>query len=148
MPGKTFLFLLFTCLICQAGLAQAKRIDTVSSANDKLLAIDISLDYDNVLDELGNFLDSLTAPRSNFLLNVSASNEYFTYKTSTVDKIDIKKKLIVSPSVGYYHKSGPGISFSANGVVSGGGQGLNLFQYVVTPSFDFIQNRKWTAGIS
>src|SRR5689334_4503049 len=107
MPGKKCLGLLFALLFAQAVLCQvtSPRTDTIPSATDKTLATDVSLDYDDELSQFGIFLDSLLAPRSNLLVNVSASNGYFNFRSNTPDKIDLKNKLIVSPTIGYFHKS-------------------------------------------
>jgi hypothetical protein len=51
-----------------------------------------------------------------------------------------------SPSVGYYHKTGIGITLS--GDITDDGKSQNLYQYAITPSFDFIQHPGWIGGVS
>jgi len=99
-----------------------------------------------MMSDLGNFLDSLLSPRSYFLVSASASRGYFNFKNNAGTKIETKAQLILSPVIGYYHKSGPGLTIASNGTNTG--QGFSLYQYLITPSFDFIQSRKWVGGIS
>ena len=63
MLPKTYLICFIAILFSQSGLCQATRTDTVPSANDETLAIDLSLDYDEVLDELGNFWERILCIR-------------------------------------------------------------------------------------
>src|SRR5690348_14334231 len=146
MPGKSLLVIIAAILLGQISFCQVQKTDSVHTSADKSLSTDLSLDYDDVLNDLSLFLDSLYAPRSNFLVDISAWKQSYIYKNSTENKIDLQKKWTISPLVGYYHKSGVGLSLSGNGVNSG--SGFNLYQYAITPSFDLIKNRKWTAGIS
>jgi hypothetical protein len=129
-----------------AGFGQTNPADSIPSPGIEGLAVDTSLDYDEMLDEFADFLDSLLSPRSYFLVSASASSGYFNYKSNNADRIDSKKKFIFSPMVGYYHKSGPGITVSGNGANTG--EGFTFYQYLVTPSFDLIQSRKWIGGFS
>jgi hypothetical protein len=131
-------------LLAIAGSAQ--RPDTLPAAIDRDLAVDTSLDYDDVLSDLDSFLDSLLAPRSYFLMNASAGNGYFNYKNNGNTGLETKKKLVFSPALGYYHKTGPGITVSGN--IIDDGRKYNLYQYAISPSFDFIRSRRWVANIS
>jgi hypothetical protein len=128
------------------GFSQTRPIDTIPQVGVENLAVDTSLDYEGMMNDLGNFLDSLLAPRSYMLISSSASNGYFNYKNNAGTQIDTKKKLVLSPVIGYYHKAGPGLTISANGINAD--HGFTFYQYLITPSFDFIQNRKWVGGIS
>jgi hypothetical protein len=132
-------------LLAIAGYAQTTVPgDTIPVVADQALAIDTSLDYEDVLDELGDFLDSILAPRSYFLASNSLASGHFNYQKNS--GIEVVKKLIFSPTVGYYHKSGPGITVAGNIVKDG--QIRRLYQYSLSPSFDFIQSRKWAGGLS
>jgi len=131
------------CLVV-AGYAQTDPADTIP-VPDQTLAIDTSIDYDDMLNELGAFLDSLIAPRSYFLITATAGNGYFNYTNRNNTAIETKKKLVLSPVVGYYHKSGPGITVSGDMIDDG--RKYNLYQYAISPSFDFIKSRKWTGSV-
>lgn len=140
-------YLVIVCFMVTSTFAwsQNTRTDTIPVTDD--LGIDTSIDYDELLSDLDLFLDSLLSPRSFFLANASAANGYFNYsRRDNTNSLLVQKKLILSPTLGYYHKSGPGIAVSAN--IIQGRKDYNLYQYSVTPSFDFIQNRKWAGGLS
>src|SRR5690348_1065426 len=128
------------------GYSQTSPTDTIPQPGIESLAVDTSLDYEDMMSDLGNFLDSLLSPRSYFLVSTSASSGYFNYKNTAGTKIETKKQLVLSPVIGFYHKSGPGITIGANGTNTG--PGFSLYQFLVTPSFDFIQSRKWVGGFS
>jgi hypothetical protein len=130
-------------LLSLVAFAQEEPVDSLANSSEEA-ALDDDTDYDQLLDELGSFIDSLLAPRSYFLANVSAATGHFNFKSNS--GLITQKKLVLSPTVGYYHKYGPGITFSGN--ISGNDKGKRLYQYSISPSFDFIQSRKWTGGIS
>src|SRR5258706_9800928 len=85
--------------------SQNSRTDTLPVPADNSLAMDTSINYDDLLNDLGGFLDSLLAPRSYFLVNLSAANGYFNYLTRNNTGVLAQKKLIYSPTIGYYQKS-------------------------------------------
>lgn len=125
------------------GYVQTNPADTIPDSDDLLM--DTTIDYDDLLSELDNFLDSLLAPRSFFLGSISASKAYYNFlKGDTA--VQSKGQLRFSPALGYYHKTGIGIT--AGGDITDDGRRLNLYQYSITPSFDFIQSMKWTGGFS
>lgn len=140
------LILWVAILSALTGLGQTTTTDTIPQVGIENLAVDTSLDYEDMMNDLGNFLDSLLAPRSYFLVSASASSGYFSYSNNAGTRIETKKKLIFSPVIGYYNKSGPGLTISANGTNTN--QGFTFYQYLITPSFDFIQSRKWVGGFS
>jgi hypothetical protein len=140
-------YLIIACFIAPGSFAWSQ--DTLPASGPVTIddmAIDTSLDYDDLLNDLDLFLDSILAPRSFFQVNLSAAAGYFNYTTRNNYVVAVKKRLILSPMIGYYHKSGPGISVSANMIR--GRTNYKLYQYSITPSFDLIQSKKWTGGIS
>lgn len=147
MLQRKWLFCFAFAIMATAAYSQVPT-DTVRPVNDQTLAIDTSLDYDDLLDEFGDFMDSILAPRSYFLANVGVVESYFTYKARNT--YASAKKLVLSPTIGYYHKSGPGLTISGNMARPDylASKNFVFYQYALTPSFDFIQSRKWTGGIS
>jgi hypothetical protein len=130
-------------LLGLTGYVQTNPADSIPDYES--LAMDTSIDYDDLLSELDSFIDSLLAPRSYFLASVSASKAYYNFlKGDTA--VESKGQLRLSPTVGYYHKTGLGITLA--GDMTDDGKSLNLYQYTITPSFDFIQHTKWTGGFS
>jgi hypothetical protein len=132
-------------LLSAIAFSQTTPRDTVPVADSETLDFDTTLDYGGLLDELGLFLDSLLAPRSYFLAGVSMGSGYFNYSKQS-NKLEIIKRNVYTPTIGYYHKTGPGLALSGNLTDDGGG--LNLYQFSVTPSFDFIQGQDWIGGVS
>lgn len=132
-------------LLSVAGFSQTIPRDTVPVSPKENLDFDTTFDYDELLDELDIFLDSLLMPRSYFLASISAGSGYFNYFKRN-DKLETVKKSVYTPTLGYYHKTGPGLTLSGN--ITNDGQKINLYQFSVSPSFDFIQDHNWVGGIS
>jgi hypothetical protein len=126
--------------------SQVTTADTIPLRDQSLLMMDTTMDYDDLLDDLGDFLDSLLAPRSYLLASLSAGGSYFKFKTRNYTEIYSRKKFVITPTIGYYHKSGAGITFS--GRIARDTERRRLYQYSITPSFDFIQSRKAVGGFS
>jgi hypothetical protein len=127
------------------GFSQTTK-DTIPVASDESLEIDTSFNIDDLLNEMDLFLDSLLKPRSYFLASVSVGSNYFNYVKRNPLRLESEKKGVYSPVVGYFHKSGPGLTLSGN--ITNTGDNLELYQYMVSPSFDFIKNSNWIGGLS
>lgn len=119
--------------------AQENRIDSLFMNRDTATVID------SLMKDFDNFLDSLTARKSFFMLSVGAGSGMFSFETANTSTLSSEKKLILSPSVGYYHKTGLGIS--ATGYMMNNNRRLNFYQFVFTPSYDIIR-RNFTTGVS
>lgn len=130
------LFLMFTHY---ETTAQKNRIDSLFMSSDTTSVID------SLMKDFDDFLDSLAAPKSFFNVSLGAGTGIFSFENKTSVFFTSEKKLVLSPSVGYFHKSGLG--FSATGYMINEGGNLNLYQYVFTPSFDIIK-RRFSTGIS
>ena len=133
-------------LLSFACSSQVTPKDTIPDITDDLLTMDTTMDYDDLMSELDLFLDSLLAPRSFFLISPTAGSGYFNYPNTTTNKIESKKRPVFTPTIGYYHKSGPGITLSGNLISDQ--QQLEMYQFSVAPSFDIIKNQNWIAGVS
>ena len=142
---KRYIIIGFVFLISVPGLSQDTR-DTLPFSKNEDLEIDTSLNLDELMDELDLFLDSLLKPRSFFLANVSVGSNYFNYWRRNLTQLESTKRGIFSTILGYYHKSGLGLTVSGN--VTDDEEQLNLYQFSISPSFDFVTNLDWTAGIS
>ena len=118
---------------------------TANDTIDKLIA-DTSIDYDLLLKDLDTFLDSLLAPRSYFIANLSIGKGYFNFERKSSLILESSKKLTYLPSFGYYDKSGLG--FTATGYMVHDDVNMNFYQLSVSPSYDYLQNKKLATGIS
>jgi len=135
------------CFVLSAGLAYAQtpeRDSTPVSSND--LAIDTSIDYDDLFNEFDLFLDSILKPRSYFLVNMSVGQGYFNFAKESNTQINSVRKYIFSPTLGYYGKKGLGLTVAGNMIKTEGK--LNLYQVSLSPSFDYLQNRDMALGFA
>ena len=104
-------YLLITILIVLASYArsQGKPSDTISRTGIDTMALDEDVDYDELFNEFGMFLDSIMSPHSYALLSLSGGQGYFNFTHKNNTRTRELKKFIWSPTFGYYGKSGLGI---------------------------------------
>jgi hypothetical protein len=99
-------------------------------------------------DALAQMLDSLNtaAVKSSFDISFGFGNRLFSLSNNslTADQADVKK-LIITPSVSYYHKSGFGISVT--GFLGSDSGTTRVFQTGITPSYDYTGS-KISAGVA
>ena len=132
---KISLFALCFLLLFSSGFAQNKST-TIDSADY----------YNELFNELDNFLDSLTAPRTFIVANVGVTNNFFNFTNKANTSIEVNRKISLAPSLGYYHKTGIGLNASA--IITHDGDKWNAFQYAVTGSFDYLKNLAFLTGVS
>src|SRR5215211_5983760 len=86
-------------------------VSAVAQKPSRQTTIDTSFtDYDFLFNELDAFLDSLITPRNFTLVNLGMSNGYFNYETPESYVLQAHKKIVYTPSISYFTKSGLGIS--------------------------------------
>lgn len=119
-------------------IANADAQTTTQSALDSMLQQDA---FYQMLDSLGK-----EPPRSSVDVNIGIGNRLFSLnnKALTAEQANVNK-LIFTPSVSYFHKSGLG--FSVTGFLGSDEGKFSLFQTGLTPSYDYI-GKKVTAGVS
>jgi hypothetical protein len=141
-------YFIIICFIATGGWAhsQTTRPDSIPVTDDTGLAIDTSMDYEDLLSDLDLFLDSILAPRSYFLVNLSVAQGYFNFTNSTNTRIKVVQKTSLSPTIGYYSKSGLGLTLA--GYMVNDSQHMNLYQLSFSPSYDYLKDRDFAAGIA
>jgi hypothetical protein len=77
-------------------------------------------------------------------VNAGIGTGFFSFNDKNTVTVNTEKKLIFSPSVGYFHKSGLGIAASAFALLN---NGMNFYQYSFSPSFDYIK-KSFSTGIA
>lgn len=102
--------------------------------------------YDALFSELDDFLDSITAPRTMIMVNAGVSSSFYNYETASSFDLQGTRKWLLSPSVGYFHKKGPGIMASA--MIVDDGRNMNAYQFLLTGSYDFLGNDAFATGIN
>lgn len=119
--------------------AQKTRIDSLFMNSDTTAVID------SIMADFESFLDSMAAPKSFVSAALGIGTGIFSFENKNSVVLTSEKKLIFSPSLGYFHKSGLGLSATAYMINQD--SKLTFYQYVFTPSFDVIK-RKFSTGIS
>ncbi|MBK6935483.1 MAG: hypothetical protein IPH18_00255 [Chitinophagaceae bacterium] len=133
--------------------SQTSRTDSAiiinAVAKDTSLQIlsDTSIDYEQLFQDFDAFMDSILTPGSYFMAGINVGKGYYNFiKAGTLGEIESVKKMTYSPIVGYYHKSGPGLTVM--GYVVNDGEHQNFYQASITPSFDYLENKKFATGIA
>jgi len=140
---KWSLILLLTALLC----LNNRHVYAQHSVLDSLfINADTTAVMDSLMKDFDKFLDSISKPKSFFSVSMGVGTGYFNFKSSNVVQLKTEKKAIFSPSMAYYHKIGLGLM--VNGYVINEGGKMNMYQYSVTPSFDYIKNRNFSTGIA
>jgi hypothetical protein len=84
-------------------------------------------------DQMMKLINELGNERSYFKANISISNSPFSNRSKTLKYVQSENKLLLNPSIGYFHKSGLGIAF--NLYASQKMQGFGFFEAGVIPSY-------------
>ncbi|MFZ9387404.1 MAG: hypothetical protein ACO25B_05945 [Chitinophagaceae bacterium] len=135
-------------LLAVSSLAQTGKADTtiVPLKQPDTSIIDTTIDYEQLFQDLDEFLDSILSPHSYLLVNMSIGKGYYNFENKSNFDLNTYKKLVYSPAIGYYHKSGLGITVT--GYMVDDGSGTNFYQTGVSPSWDYLQNKDFATGIS
>jgi hypothetical protein len=123
----------------QHAFSQVGKLDSLFNDRDTTAVMD------SLMSDFEKFLDSLSAPKSFFALNLGVGTGFFSFENKNSVFLTTRKKLIFSPSAGYYHRSGLGISATA--FLIHDDNAVNLYQVAFSPSYDFIR-KKLSTGIS
>ena len=111
------------------------------------IAVDTSFtDYEELFSELDALIDSLTSPRSFTMFNVSLGQSFLTYEGKAAITTETKRQFTYSPSIGYFDKTGFGLGIGA--ALVNDGSGMNPYQFSVTGSYDYQENRAFITGLS
>ena len=119
---------------------------TYATAQENKTSADSAAYYDNLLNELDIFLDSMTSSRNMLLINIGAGYNYLNYQSTSSQLLTADKKITYSPSIGFFHKNGLGIDAWA--AIIKDGQSFIPYQYILTGSYDYLKSDVFTSGIS
>ncbi|MBC7904604.1 MAG: hypothetical protein H7Y27_14365, partial [Gemmatimonadaceae bacterium] len=122
-----------------AAFAQQSRLDSLFAKGDTTSVID------SLMEGFDEYLDSLSKPKSFATISVGIGNRTFSVNNNSLNTQATASRLSFTPSIGYYHKSGLGISGTA--FIAGFDGNTKVYQYALTPSFDYMGERV-SAGIS
>jgi hypothetical protein len=136
---KKLLVLLVLIVAMQPSFSQKRgKLDSL------FLKGDTTAIMDSLLKDFDSYLDSLTGHKSFFIVNMGIGTGFFSFNEKNSVTVNTKRRLIFSPSVGYFHKSGLGIATSAFALFN---NGMNFYQYSFSPSYDCIK-KSFSAGIA
>ena len=109
-------------------------------------AIDSTIDYDLLLQDMESFLDSISSPHSYLLGSFAMGTGYFNYTSKSTTLLETRKNFTYVPTLGYYHKSG--LSLTSTGNIITDNSKPNLYQIAVSPGYDYLENRNFATGIT
>lgn len=136
---RKLLVLLVLTVAMQPSFSQAGgKLDSLFSKGDTTAVLD------SLLKDFDTYLDSLSGHKSFFTLNMGIGTGFFSFNDKNSVLLNTQKKIIFSPAVGYFHRSGFGISATALGLFN---KGLNFYQYAFSPSYDCIK-KSFSTGIA
>ena len=132
-----------TTMVCtQHSFAQQTRPDSSAAIKKDSAAI-----IDSLLKDFKDLVDELVAPKSFFSVGAGLGNRTFSVKNNSLNTQEsTTDRLSVTPYAGYYHKSGLGLTLMGF-ATSFPDQTFGVYQYAVTPSYDYT-SRRFAAGIS
>lgn len=129
-----------------AAYTQSNSADSAIVPQKEIAVIDTSINYEELFRDFDAFMDSILSPDSYFLASLSLGKSYYNFETKSSSLIEPSKKLTYSPTLGYYHKSGFGIT--TTGYIVNDEKNMNLYQFLIAPSFDYLHNKSFATGIS
>ena len=100
---------------------------------------------DSIFNEMDDILDQMMPKKNYFSAGVGVGTGFFNFRNFTNESFKREKKMMISPIVGFYHKSGFGITGTANAVTDGK---VQFYQASVNPSYDYIKRGKFSTGVS
>lgn len=127
---------LFTAPV--ATQAQQGRLDSLFRNRDTTAVMD------SLLAGFDEYLDSLLHRKSFFMVNVGVGTGFFSFENKNSFFFSTQKKLIITPAIAYYHRSGFGLSATAFALSD---HGLSLYQWSFSPSYDLLK-KKYSTGIA
>jgi len=128
-------------------IAQQPADTTIKPKVERDLSlIDTTIDYSDLFQDFDAFMDSILSPHSYFLFSISVNKVYYNFESKDGFDITTSKKFTWAPTIGYYHKSGLGIT--ANGYIVDDGTASRLYQGGITPTYDYLKNRDFATGVS
>lgn len=90
-------------------------------------------------DEMLKMINEYDKNFSYFRVNVGAGNNLYSSQDKSIESLQNSQTFVVSPSVGYYHKSGFGISFT--GFLLNDNNKTDFYQYTLTPSYNYKKGK-------
>lgn len=131
-------FYLLAAILFLSITAYSQTTEPISKQDKALL--DSMMANDEFLKMLGE------KPGGYFDISAGISNGVFSTKNNSLNAEQAEtKKIFITPTAGYYHKSGLGIAL--NGYISNDSGTMKMYQYAINPFYNYA-DKKVSAGIS
>jgi len=129
--------------------AQVSSSDSTTQKKEKAndWAIDSTVDYDQLLQDMETFLDSISLPHSYLLGSLAVGRGFFNYTSKSTALLETRKNFTYVPTLGFFHKSGLSLVGTGN-IVNDDNNKLNLYQIAVSPGYDYLENKDLATGIT
>src|SRR5689334_7846232 len=111
---KLFMLIVFSVAMQQGFSQNGGKLDSLFAKGDTTAILD------SLLKDFDTYLDSLAGRKSFFTVNLGIGTGFFSFNDKNTVTVNTEKKRIFSPSIGYFHKSGLGISASAFSLLNNG----------------------------
>jgi hypothetical protein len=126
--------------------AQVNPNDTSLNKSESSI-IDTSINYGDIsFDEMAEFLDSILAPHNYILTAFSVQRGFYDYKAKNDVFLEPVRKMSFTPAIGYYNKTGLGIT--GVGSFVNDQTGFKFYQFALSPSYDYLNNKNFATGIA
>ena len=142
---KRCLILLALLSLGFAAFSQSNSVDTLVGTVKAINPAD-TISYDDLFQDFDAFMDSILSPHSYFLGSLSVGKGFYNFETKSSSLIETSKKLTYSPTFGYYHKNGLGLT--TTGYIVNDKKNMNFYQFSISPSYDYLQHKDLATGIS
>lgn len=131
---------IFLCFFITCVLFFSKSFGQLTPSDKHIM--DSLLENDEMLKMINNFGKSSSYLR----INIGIGNKLYSDRNKAIESLQNSNKLIISPSIGYYHKNGLGISFT--GFLYNENKKTNFYQYTLSPSYSYTKGKTANASLS
>ncbi|MGH2646016.1 MAG: hypothetical protein ACRDE8_00550 [Ginsengibacter sp.] len=90
-------------------------------------------------DEMLKMINNYTKNSSYVRVSAGVGNRLYGNQDKSIESLQNSQTFVVTPSVGYYHKSGFGISFA--GFLLNENDKTDFYQYTLTPSYSYNKGK-------
>ncbi|HET6723988.1 MAG TPA: hypothetical protein VFH07_14610, partial [Chitinophagaceae bacterium] len=109
-------------------------------------ALDSTIDYDLLLQDMETFLDSIALPHSYLLGSLAIGRGYFNYTNKSNVFLETRRSFTYTPTLGFFHKGGFSLMAAGNIIIHD--DKPNFYQFAVSPGYDYLKNRDFATGIT
>lgn len=143
------LFVIFPMLCMRILLfAQHSSADTLRQEKSASSTMDslTDTDYDFLFQDMEAFLDSISSPHSYFMGSVAIGKGFFNFTNKSDLFLKTVPKFTYTPTLGYFHKGG--LSMTSTGNIVEEENKLNLYQFSLSPGYDYLENKDLATGVT